>query len=199
MTIESRLTQNIYDLPTFIYGLDCIPVNKTDLDRLETKFRNVLRNIQSLPSVVATPSIYLCIGVLPAVAERDISILGLVGQIAECPRDLQSVADVIEDGLVKFDINFDCWSGLARRTSVLYGLEDPLDIIEQPWRSDRWRHHCKKVVTKYWLEVLVQSCETYSPHPICPGIIRNHHSLLFIILCQSHPAPCPMARRSTST
>ena len=68
-----------YDLPTFIYGLDTIAVNLTDLDRLEIKFRSVLRNMQSLPSSVSVPAIYLCMGILPAVAYRDIEILGLFG------------------------------------------------------------------------------------------------------------------------
>ena len=55
--VSNRKIVKSYDLPTFIYGLDTIPVNKTDLDQLETKFRGVLRNIQSLPSMVATPAI----------------------------------------------------------------------------------------------------------------------------------------------
>ena len=43
-----------YDLPTFIYGLDTIHVNKTNLDRLEVKYRSMLRNMQSLPSCLPT-------------------------------------------------------------------------------------------------------------------------------------------------
>ena len=147
-----------YDLPTFIYGLDTIPINLTDLDRLEIKFRTVLRNMQSLPSSVATPAIYLSMGVLPAVAERDLNILGLLGQLSQCPRDLQSVSDIIEDGLVRFDINFPGWSGLVRRTAAVYGLLDPLDLMEQPWRPDRWRQHCKKEIVKYWIDVLHKAC-----------------------------------------
>ena len=59
------------------------------------KYRGVLRNMQSLPSSVATPAIYLSMGVLPAVAERDVEILGLLGQLAQCPRDLQAVSDIV--------------------------------------------------------------------------------------------------------
>ena len=70
------------------------------MDRLETKYRGVLRGMLSLPSSVATPAIYLTMGLLPATAERDIEILGLLGQIAQCDRDLQSVSDIIENGIV---------------------------------------------------------------------------------------------------
>ena len=47
--VSNRKIIKCYDLPTFIYGLDTIQVNKIDLDRLEMKFRNVLRNLQSFP------------------------------------------------------------------------------------------------------------------------------------------------------
>ena len=111
---------------------------------------------------VATPAVYLTIGILPAIAERDIEILGLLGQISQCPHELQSVSDILEDHLTKYDIDFEGWSGLCRSTCALYGLDDPLDIIQQPWKSDRWQEHCRVAVTKYWLDILVQSCEEYS-------------------------------------
>ena len=34
--------------------------------------------------------------------------------------------------------------------------------MQQPWRSDRWRLHCKKVITKYWIDLLHESCQDYS-------------------------------------
>ena len=124
------------------------------MDRLETKYRSVLRNVHSLPSSVSVPPIYLCIGLLPATAERGIEVFGLLGQIAGCSRDLQAVSDIIEDGLVRFDISFPGWSGIVRRTCTLYGLDDPLELLQHSWRSGRWRQYCKKVVTNYWLEIL---------------------------------------------
>ena len=53
--------------------------------------------------------------------------------------------------------------------------------------SSRWRDHCKKTVTKYWLRVLLESCQTYptldlfdasrldlgSPHPIWSAAARD--------------------------
>ena len=101
-------------------------------------------------------------GQLPAVAERDLEILGLLGQLAQCPRDLQAVSDIVEDCLTKYDIQFTGWSGMARRAAVLYGLDDPLDLLQQPWRADRWRQHVKKVIMGYWASVLSESCSSYS-------------------------------------
>ena len=188
--VSNRNIVRCYDLPAFIYGLDTIPVNTTDLDRLETKYRGVIRNLQSLPSSTATPAIYLTIGLLPAVAERDLEIMGLLGQLAQCPRDIQSVADIVQDGLEKFDVNFQGWSALSRRTSILYDLEDPLEIMQEPWPSDRWRAYCKKMITNYWVKTLHEACEGYStlnlfdvsrlrldsPHPIWVAAGRDSRS-----------------------
>ena len=45
--------------------------------------------------------------------------------------DLQSVLEIIKDGLVGYDINFPEWTGLAQRTAALYGIDDPLELLEQ--------------------------------------------------------------------
>ena len=31
-----------------------------------------------------------------------------------------------------------------------YDLPDPLQYLYYPWRADRWRDHCKKIVCNYW-------------------------------------------------
>ena len=79
---------------------------------------------------------------------------------------------------------------MCRRVTAFYNLEDPLEILQHPWKSDRWREHCRKTVSDYWLELLVQSCEEYStlnlfdssrlhlksPHPIWTAAGRDSTS-----------------------
>ena len=45
---------------------------------------------------------------------------------------------------------FKGWSTLARLTCEKYGLPDPLDIMMEPWRPDRWRLFCKEAITTQW-------------------------------------------------
>ena len=118
--------------------------------------------------------------VLPAAAERDIQILRLLGQLAICDRDQQAVSTSLENNLGEEDINFVGWSGLARRTTSLYGLLDPLELFQNPWASDRWSEFAKTAVIKYWMTLLQNSAASYtsldmfdtsrlnlmSPHPI---------------------------------
>ena len=138
--------------------------------------------MQSLPPSTATPAIYLMSGVLPAVAERDIQIMRLVGQLAICSRDLQNVSAIVEQNLSKYDVKFPGWSGVARRTAALYGLPDPLELFQQPWVSKRFGDFAKETISKYWASYLQESAQTYeenslrlfdssrltltSPHPI---------------------------------
>ena len=70
-----------------MYGLDTKHLNETDIASLEVKYRKVLKNMLSMPDCLSSPLVYLSIGVLPATAQRDLEILGLLGQLAMCDGD----------------------------------------------------------------------------------------------------------------
>ena len=159
--VNNKFMINCYIIHGFTYGLDTIDINPSDLDLLETKFRSVLRSMQSLSPSTAGPAIYLMAGVLPAVADRDIQIMRLVGQLAICSRDLQYVSDIVEGNLSKYGISFPGWSGVARRAAALYGLPDPLELFEQPWTSKGFSEFAKQTITKYWASHLQKCAATY--------------------------------------
>ena len=116
----------------------------------------------SLPDCTNSAGVYLSIGVLPASAQRDIEILGLLGQLAMCDQEAQSIRAIIEHSLTFYGISFNGWSGLARKTCLKYGLPDPLQYLQNPWRPDRWRSHCKQTVQNYWDERLLEAANTKS-------------------------------------
>ena len=145
-----------YHQPSFLYGTDTMCVNLGDIERLEVKYRKTLKCMLSLPECTVSAAVYICIGVLPAEAQRDIEILGLLGQLAMCDQEAQNIRAIVEHTLTFYGVNFPGWSGLVRRTCLFYGLPDPLQYLLNPWRSDRWRDHCKKVVTSYWENKLIK-------------------------------------------
>ena len=59
-------------------------LNNTDMERIEVKYRKVLKCMLSLPDCTTSADVYLNVGVLPATVQRDIEILGLLGQLAVC-------------------------------------------------------------------------------------------------------------------
>jgi hypothetical protein len=103
-----------------------------------------------MPDCVSSPLVYLTMGILPATAQRDLEIMGLLGQLAMCEDDDQNVRTIINNNLAFFDDKFGGWSGLVRKTAAQYGLPDPLQYMVNPWRPDRWRSHCAEVITSYW-------------------------------------------------
>ena len=106
--------------------------------------------MMSMPDCVSSPLVYLTMGILPATAQRDLEILGLLGQLSMCDQGNQNVRDVILHNLAFFDDKFAGWSGVVRRTALEYGLPDPLSYMEHPWRPDRWRSHCRSVICAVW-------------------------------------------------
>ena len=148
-----------YHQPTFLYGTETMPLNLGDIERLEIKYRKTLKCMLSVPDCTPSAAVYLCMGVLPAAAQRDVEILGILGQLANCDQELQNIRGVMEHTLTFYDVNFPGWSGLVRRTCLKYGLPDPLQYLQNPWRADRWRQHCKKQVQDYWELELIQVVE----------------------------------------
>ena len=84
-------------------------------------------------------------------------------QNAMCDQTTQNVRAVVEHTLTFYGVNFPGWSGLARRTCLQYGLPDPLQYLQHPWRADRWRAHCKRIVQDYWDNKLLQIVESSPP------------------------------------
>ena len=109
-----------------------------------------------LPDCTTSAAVYLNIGVMPATAQRDIEILGLLGQLAMCDGESQNIRLVINHTLTFYGENFCGWSSLVIKTCLKYGLPDPLSYMQYPWRPDRWRDHCKNVVKDYWEKQLLQ-------------------------------------------
>ena len=62
-----------------MYGLDTMHINTTDMGRLETKYSSEVRkNMLSMLDCVSSPLVYLTMGILPATAQRDLEIMGLL-------------------------------------------------------------------------------------------------------------------------
>ena len=150
-----------YHQPSFLYGTDTMQLNATDMDRIEVKYRKVLKCMLSVPDCTTSAVVYFSAGVLPASAQRDVEILGLLGQLGGlCENEAQSIRNVIEHTLSFYDVSFKGWSSLVRKACLKYGLPDPLAYLKYPWRPDRWRDHCKKVVIDYWETELLQVVKT---------------------------------------
>ena len=167
--LANRNIFQCYHAPSYLYGLDTIHLNQTDITRLEIKFREELRRMLAFPPHASSCSVYLMIGVLPAEAMRDLDILGLLGQVAMCSEDQQVVTNIIRNNLEDYDLSFAGWSSLARMTSAKYSLPDPEQYMNNPWIPARWRSHCKSVIVETWDSKLRFNRSSYKVLTKLPG------------------------------
>ena len=93
--LSNRKMFTAYFQPSFLYGTDTVNINKGDLEHIEISYRSVIKHMMAVPDNTPSCSIYLVAGIFPAEAQRDLEILGLLGQLAVCPADLQNVTDII--------------------------------------------------------------------------------------------------------
>ena len=135
--------------PSFLYGLDTLGLNKGDIEHLETSYRSVIKHMLAVPDNTPSCTIYLPARLFPAEAQRDLDILGLLGQLSVCPSDLQKVTDIIHHNLGFYDSQFRGWSGLVRQTAAKYSQPDPADYMMAPWQQARWRAHCSDTIAEY--------------------------------------------------
>ena len=160
--ISNRKMFICYFQPSFLYGTDTLRVNKCDMERLERAYRAVFKHMLAVHDNTPSCSIYLVAGVFPAEAQRDLDIMGLLGQIAACPSDLQNVTDIIHHNLLFYGDEFGGWSGLTRETAAKYSLPDPAQYMEHPWRTDRWRAYCRDTIANHWDTKLKEQAELKS-------------------------------------
>ena len=79
-----------YVVPRLLYGLEAICLNKTEVEKLESFYRNLLRMIQGLNDRCANEAVYLLPGVMPISAQLHSRVLGLAGSISRLPGHLMN-------------------------------------------------------------------------------------------------------------
>ncbi|VDI42850.1 Hypothetical predicted protein [Mytilus galloprovincialis] len=73
-----------YILPKLLFGLEVLPLNKSQIDILRKFHISNLRRFQSLPTRTATEIVYLLLGALPVEAELHKRHLSLLYNIISC-------------------------------------------------------------------------------------------------------------------
>ena len=121
-----------YHQPSFLYDLDTIPIDITDMSKLETSYRKVVTTFNVWgPECVPSALVYLTMGVLPVSAQRDIdatlsrTVVCLWWRGAKCE-------EIVNYNLASFSNKFGGWSGLVRKTALVYGLPDQLEYMQNP-------------------------------------------------------------------
>ena len=156
----SRDIVRLYVTPRLLYGLNATMLLSAQFKQLDNYHKNLLRQIQSLPSNTATVMIYLMLGVLPLEAQLDMAYLALFGAISRLDADNPLRQIGIRQMALK-ERHSKSWFRRVLDIGDKYGL-DLQPIILHPWPKLSWKAHVKLLVTQLWLRNMAEEAETRS-------------------------------------
>ena len=81
-----------YVIPRLIYGLEVLPLTRSDIEQLEKFHRKNLRQLQSLPERTANSAVLLLLGALPIEAEIHKRVLSLLLALLTCENEKNTSA-----------------------------------------------------------------------------------------------------------
>ncbi|VDI23737.1 Hypothetical predicted protein [Mytilus galloprovincialis] len=158
--VTSYKIYNTYVLPRLLYGLEAIPLNKTNISQLESFHRKNLRHFQSLPQRTAIAAIYLLIGGLPIEAELHKKQLSFLHNLLSS--NVQRVDDII---IRQMSVNYDnpnSFFSKIREILLKYGLP-PIHLLQETLPSKlKWKSLVTKHLNTYWQNTLRDDAESKS-------------------------------------
>ena len=120
----------VYCLPVMLSGLNALPVRPTVMKSVSIFHNKILRGFLKLSQTSPTPSIYFLCGELPIEGKIHIGLLSLFYNIVANPQT--TVYKIVKYILMMADEKSVTWSVHLRVISSMYGLPDPLQVIQDP-------------------------------------------------------------------
>ena len=173
----------LYVIPTLLYGLEATILRRADFNKLETFYRGLLRQVQSLPVSTAKEAIYLLLGTVPIEAVIHQHILSFFGSITRLEDDNPLRVLALRQ-LALAEHRPHSWFNYAQSIAQLYDI-DLHSALTITWPKDSWKTYCKTKVRDQWrarllsdavnkstLAQLLLSIEDRGPHltwGVCQG------------------------------
>jgi hypothetical protein len=179
--VSNRLLDT-YIVPRLLYGLEAMLISEVDVQRLETAYRNILRQIQHLPKNTAIPAICLMIGAIPIEGQLDIQVLSLFNRILLQEKSLEY--DIVRRQLAVKDFKSHSWVTMVRKVLSKYNLPSAYTLLQQKRKKPQWKRQVKEAVVQYWNGILkhmssqkktlkyinIDSCSVDKPHQVYTAV-----------------------------
>lgn len=177
----------IYICPILRSGLSSLVIQpqSAPMKSLEIFQRKVLRGILGFSSRSPIPGIHFLLGELPIAGQIHRDCLALFWSIWRNPNTL--VHKVVKYALIHAPDNSRTWSSHLRHITRLYGLPDPLQLLQNsPPSRESWKNSCNTVIYVHYEKKLrfnaesnsgmkrlnIQLQSLHSPHPITKNITQ---------------------------
>ncbi|XP_071161016.1 uncharacterized protein [Mytilus edulis] len=142
-----------YILPKLLFGLEVLPLNKSQIDILRKFHISNLRRFQSLPTRTATEIVYLLLGALPVEAELHKRHLSLLYNIISCNNS--TLKNLMMRQLAVNGENQESFFGRIQDILEQYKLPKIYTLMAEQPSKLAFKHQCKSAIQKTWTNILV--------------------------------------------
>lgn len=115
---------------------------------IHSHYKMIIRLILKLPENTPESFIFFSAGTLPSTALIHLNILILLGMLGRLGSE--NILNRIACHSLLSLANPQSWFLAARHVTQLYGLCDPLLVLQQPLPKARWKSLCRSSVIGHW-------------------------------------------------
>ena len=138
----------VYSLPVLLSGLAALPVRPTDMKPLQIFQNKILRGFLKQSPRSPVPSLYFLCGELPLEARLHMDLLTLFHNVWSNPST--NIFDIVHYIMKMSTSKSTCWSAHVRLVCQMYGLPDPLALMQNPAPPKvQWKSLVKIKVTAF--------------------------------------------------
>ena len=168
---------NTYITSTLLPGLNATVMSNKDLNKLDSFYHTLLRQVQSIPRNAAREAIYILLGDIPIQERLELQVLSLYGAITRLNKD-NPLHQIAVRQLATKDKTSKSWFVYAARIGQKYGININ-EFLFNPMQREAWKNMTKRAVKRTTWTNLLDNARTKStlkwiifdeaqrvPHPI---------------------------------
>jgi len=162
-----------YVVPRLLFGLEVLPLNKTQITTLSRFHIQVMRRIQSLPERTATSAVYMLLGSLPIEAELHKRQLSFLHNVLICNNT--TINDIAARQIAVNIANPLSYFCRVSDTLTLYNLP-PIETLQKSLHNVSklsWKVQVRNAVNSYWTETLTADLANKSTPHILDEQVRS--------------------------
>ena len=141
-------------VPILLYGLNAVTLPNCEIEKLEKFFKDILRQLQGLPSSSANIAVYLLAGTIPLEGLLHKRVLGLFGQIARLNEE-HPLRILALRQLSLRDRKSGSWFAYTYLIAKKYDL-NILQILNNPMKKQDWKNYCDKTIDQHWRSTMIR-------------------------------------------
>ena len=146
----------VYVIPTLLYGLEIVQLNKTQILKLERFQKKILKQILSVPTNTSDAAIYMLSGLLPVEGAIHRKILTFYYSI--CTQAETSVEKRLARRQIALkQLSSYSWFTQVKKILLMYSLPDAELLLSEPFSKDVWRRKVNFAVNRCWRDRILDA------------------------------------------